>query len=340
MRSKLFYTQLFGILSLMVILLVFVPRYMSKIPKKLIEDVQDNLHKNSLSWVAVRAEGRDIILSGIAPTIASHHQAVEIAEKVVGVKIVHDKISPTVIVPYSMNIEYRNNALTFKGYMPSNESKEKLFTRVSENYPNHKIIKKVDIGTGEPKDWDALVLIVSLLFQELDLGVVNIVDNKVTFSGKCQTTEQKNKVLKYLEDFKSKGFTMQNRIVAMDEAAQVCQQKFDTLLSTSKIEFQAGKSQVKESSHSLLKGLVDISSLCPNVKIEIIGHTDSKGDDIKNQELSEERAKSVVVKLFQLGIPLEQMEAIGRGELAPIASNETNEGRATNRRIEFKVRGY
>ena len=86
--------------------------------------------------------------------------------------------------------------------------------------------------------------------------------------------------------------------------------------------------------------MVEISVLYPNAKINVIGHTDSKGKNNKNQELSESRAKAVVAKLFQLGIPLEQMEAIGKGEVEPLVSNETDTGRAKNRRIEFKVKGY
>ena len=340
MKSKLFYTQLFGILALIVILLIAVPIYTSKIPQKLTQKIQKNLQKNALPWVAVRAEGRDVTLSGIAPTIESHQKAVEITEQTRWVRLVHDKISPTVITPYSMSIKYRVKELIFKGYMPSKESMDELFKNVTKNYPTFKIIKEVDIGTGEPKEWKSLVLGISLLLKKLDLGVVNIVDREITFSGKCQTTQQENEILLYLEKFKKQDFIIQSRIVAMDEAGKVCQEKFNRLLSKDKIEFEAGKSIVKAKSQSLLKGLVDISALCPNAKIEIIGHTDSIGDDKKNQELSEKRAKAVVAKLFQLGIPLEQMEAIGRGESEPLVDNATKEGRAKNRRIEFRVEGY
>ena len=61
------------------------------------------------------------------------------------------------------------------------------------------------------------------------------------------------------------------------------------------------------------------------------------GDEKRNLKLSLERAKVVVAKLFGLGISLERMEAKGRGEKSPIADNTTDEGRAKNRRIEFKV---
>ncbi|NEW59712.1 OmpA family protein [Sulfurovum sp. bin170] len=340
MKSKIFYTQLFGVLLIILIALIAIPIYKNRIPKELTKEVQKRLYQNKIEWVAVRAEGRDITLSGIAPTIALHNQAVKIAEQTQGIRTIHDKISPTVITPYSMNINYKDKELTFKGYMPSKESMDELFKTVAERYPTYKIIQSVDIGTGEPREWEELVLIVSLLLKELDSGIVNIIDTKVTFYGKCQTTKQENEIIQYLDEFKHIGFTIQSRIVAMDEGGQVCQKKFNDLLSKNKIEFEAGKSIVKAQNETLLQSLVDISSLCPKAKIEIIGHTDSMGNEIKNQELSQSRAKAVVAKLFQLGIPLEQMKAIGKGEHEPITDNGTEAGRRKNRRIEFRVKGY
>jgi len=341
MKSKLFYTQLFGLLSLLVILLVTIPIYTDKIPKELKKEVWQKLKKNGLNWVAIRVEGRDITLSGIAPSIPLHNKAINIVKHSLGVRLVHDKISPTVITPYSMTIKYKQKEkkLIFNGYMPSKKSIENLFVEVIKNYPSFKIVKQIDVGAGEPKEWKSLILVVSLLMKKLDLGVVHIIDKEVVFSGKCQTSQQESEILLYLKEYKNIGFTIKSRVVAMDEATKICQKRFKELLSTNRIEFRAGKSIVKSSSEALLQELVDISALCPNVKLKIIGHTDSRGDNLKNKELSESRAKAVVAKLFQLGIPLEQMIAIGKGESEPLVSNETKEGRAKNRRIEFKVIG-
>ena len=342
MKSKIFYTQLFGFLLLLLIILIVVPIYKNKIPKELATEVQKRLHQHKIDWVAVRAKERDIILSGVAPTIALHNQALKIAKEIRGVRNVNDKISPIVITPYSMsiNIDSQKRELLFKGYMPSKKSIDELSKRITESYSKFKTTKEIDIGTGEPKEWEKLITVISLLLKELDSAIVNIVDTKVTFYGKCQTTQKKENILLYLDKFKQVGYNIKSRIVAMDESGQVCQKKFNTLLSTNKIEFEAGKSVVKAKNQQLLQSLVDISSLCPQANIDIIGHTDSKGNNTKNQELSQSRAKAVVAKLFQLGIPLERMKAIGRGESEPIADNSTEEGRAKNRRIEFRVKGY
>ena len=73
--------------------------------------------------------------------------------------------------------------------------------------------------------------------------------------------------------------------------------------------------------------------------IEIIGHTDDKGDDNDNMVLSKLRAASVRDYLISEGIDASKMITTGMGETMPIASNDTKEGRAQNRRVEIRVLG-
>lgn len=75
----------------------------------------------------------------------------------------------------------------------------------------------------------------------------------------------------------------------------------------------------------------------PDQTIVIEGYTDSVGSDDKNQELSLRRAQSVRDYLISQGIPADRVQAVGRGEMSPIASNDTPDGRANNRRVEIVV---
>ena len=86
--------------------------------------------------------------------------------------------------------------------------------------------------------------------------------------------------------------------------------------------------------------LYQTAQSCPDAKVNIIGHTDSLGQDEANRELSLARAKAVVTKLSELGIDVNRVHAVGKGETSPIAKNSTKEGREKNRRIEFKILGY
>jgi outer membrane protein OmpA-like peptidoglycan-associated protein len=91
-----------------------------------------------------------------------------------------------------------------------------------------------------------------------------------------------------------------------------------------------------ESSHELDRILTYFQKF-PDLKIEISGHTDAIGTDTENQKLSEERANSVRAYLIRKGVPIDKIEAVGYGETVPVASNDTDEGRQLNRRVEFKV---
>jgi outer membrane protein OmpA-like peptidoglycan-associated protein len=73
----------------------------------------------------------------------------------------------------------------------------------------------------------------------------------------------------------------------------------------------------------------------PNVKVEIDGHTDNEGSGDYNRVLSEERAKTVMKYLINRGISADRLSAKGYGKERPVASNNTAEGRAKNRRVEL-----
>jgi OOP family OmpA-OmpF porin len=77
---------------------------------------------------------------------------------------------------------------------------------------------------------------------------------------------------------------------------------------------------------------------CPNVMVSVEGHTDSIGTDAYNMGLSDRRASAVLGALVDRGVSGSRLTAVGYGESQPIASNETDEGRALNRRVELKTR--
>jgi OmpA-OmpF porin, OOP family len=75
----------------------------------------------------------------------------------------------------------------------------------------------------------------------------------------------------------------------------------------------------------------------PDIKVEIAGYTDWIGSQEYNLKLSQRRADAVRTYLISKGVAADRMTAVGYGKENPIASNETDEGRAMNRRIEFKI---
>ena len=103
------------------------------------------------------------------------------------------------------------------------------------------------------------------------------------------------------------------------------------------IFFDFNKADLLPESFAELNRLVDLMNDNPKLKIEIGGHTDNKGDDAYNQNLSQQRVNSVVNYLKEKGIDEGRFKGVGYGESQPIASNETEEGMQLNRRVEFKI---
>jgi outer membrane protein OmpA-like peptidoglycan-associated protein len=103
------------------------------------------------------------------------------------------------------------------------------------------------------------------------------------------------------------------------------------------IFFDYDKATLRPESYPELDRVVDLLKQNQNIKIEISGHTDSKGSDEYNLKLSQARAKSVVDYIISKGIDAKKIIAKGYGETQPIDTNDTEEGRQNNRRVEFKV---
>lgn len=111
----------------------------------------------------------------------------------------------------------------------------------------------------------------------------------------------------------------------------------DTRAELSGISFRAGSAELVPSSLSTLDRTIAGLKKNAKAKVEIEGHTSSEGGEEFNQKLSEERAKSVRDYMIRKGISKDRVTAVGYGYSRPKASNDTEEGRRQNRRIEVRV---
>ncbi|MEM9300316.1 MAG: OmpA family protein [Bacteroidota bacterium] len=110
-----------------------------------------------------------------------------------------------------------------------------------------------------------------------------------------------------------------------------------TTVRLENIFFDFDKTTLKSESFVELDKVVEFLNSNPSVEVEIAGHTDSKGGDDYNMNLSQGRAEAVVNYLIENGIEGLRLVAKGYGETVPLQSNETDKGRAFNRRVEFTV---
>ena len=101
------------------------------------------------------------------------------------------------------------------------------------------------------------------------------------------------------------------------------------------ILFDVGKATLKAQSSGVLKRVMDMMIDNPDWKFEIVGHTDSDGDDATNLKLSQRRAEAVKQALMSRKIDASRLTTSGKGESVPVNNNNSPEEKANNRRVEF-----
>ncbi len=114
-------------------------------------------------------------------------------------------------------------------------------------------------------------------------------------------------------------------------------QEVITLSDQGNVLFAFDSAELTAAAQQQLQGLLDKLGSPQVHSIRVVGHTDSKGTDAYNQALSERRAGSVATYLINSGISPQKLSSMGRGESEPVADNESDEGRAQNRRVELHL---
>ncbi|MDP4266216.1 MAG: OmpA family protein [Bacteroidota bacterium] len=145
----------------------------------------------------------------------------------------------------------------------------------------------------------------------------------------------KDGYLFYSENFSLKGIKDIKEPYKKDIALQPIVVGSTVILKN--IFFETASYQLKDESITELEKLVDFMTKNSKLKIEISGHTDNVGDDKSNQLLSENRAKAVVDFLISKNISSNRLSPKGYGKTKPVDTNDTSDGRANNRRTEFKI---
>ncbi|MCY3878705.1 MAG: OmpA family protein [Rhodobacteraceae bacterium] len=129
---------------------------------------------------------------------------------------------------------------------------------------------------------------------------------------------------------------------SINEATQLtpplnCVHLLNATQSDAKLSFNPGSTMFNATSIPVLESISEILKKCLHAPIEIAGHTDSQGRESMNLDLSNRRARAVIVELQDFGVSARNLVARGYGESQPIADNSTEDGREKNRRIEFRL---
>jgi OmpA-OmpF porin, OOP family len=228
--------------------------------------------------------------------------------------------------------------LTLTGYVPDNSVHAALVTAAGRKFFSEKVVDNLKASVGAPAGFAGAVTAALGALSRLSTGTLVVSDREMKLSGDALY----DAAAVQIRGLAREGFQFKPEISVKPAAAPVdatvCQQLFSDLLAKGKIRFESGRATIDPDSTGLLDRLIETALRCPAANIEIAGHTDGDGDDGFNQSLSEKRAQAVADYLVKAGLPASRFTATGYGSKQPIASNDTDEGKAQNRRIDFVVK--
>jgi OmpA-OmpF porin, OOP family len=232
--------------------------------------------------------------------------------------------------------------LTLTGYVPDNNVHAALVAAAGRKFFSEKVVDNLKASVGAPSGFAAAVVPALGALSRLSTGTLVVSDREVKLSGDALYDAAAGQIRNGLGKEFPQGWQYKAEISVKPAAAPVdptvCQQLFSETLSKGNIRFESGKADIVADSAGLLDRLIEIAMRCPSATIEIAGHTDSDGDETANQALSEKRAQAVMDYLVRAGLPADRFTSIGYGSTQPVAGNDTEDGKAQNRRIEFVVK--
>jgi OOP family OmpA-OmpF porin len=234
------------------------------------------------------------------------------------------------------------STLTLTGYVPDNNVHAALAAAAGRKFFSEKVVDNLKASVGAPSGFAAAAVPALSALSRLSTGTLELSDREVKLSGDALYEAAATQIRNGLGKDFPQGWQYKAEISVKPPSAPVdatvCQQLFADLLTKARIRFESGKADISQDSLGLLDRLTETALRCPTANIEIAGHTDADGDQNANQMLSERRAQSVADYLLRGGLPANRFTPVGYGSTQPVAGNDTDEGKAQNRRIDFVVK--
>ena len=225
--------------------------------------------------------------------------------------------------------------IVVSGQLADEAGKAALLARLRQVFGSERVLDQVNVGAvSAPPNWnDALNKLIGPSLKLIRHGQLSVEGNVVSLRGDVANEAQRQQIATELGASLDPGYTVNNglRVVASEQAL------LDSVLANRTIEFDSGKATLTESGRAILDQMSVALLKLKDKKVALIGHTDNAGARASNLSLSQARADAVKTYVSAKGIAPESIAVSGEGPDRPLADNRTAEGRARNRRIEFKV---
>ena len=221
------------------------------------------------------------------------------------------------------------------GTVADEATRAALLDRLRIVYGASRVVDQLTVGTvAAPANWNGYVArLINPNLKLVSRGQLKVEGSNVSLRGDVANEEQRQRIAGDIAASLNGTYTVNNGLrVAVSE-----QGVLDAALANRIIEFESGKAALTESGMAVLDQMSAAMQKLRGVKVEVIGHTDNAGSRAGNLSLSQARAEAVKSYIVGKGIAADTIAVSGEGPDRPVADNRTPEGKARNRRIEFKV---
>jgi OOP family OmpA-OmpF porin len=227
------------------------------------------------------------------------------------------------------------NQVVVSGTVPDEATRVAVVSRLRELYGAERVVDQLTLGAVvAPPQWQQYVQkLLSPSIKQVSHGQLTVQGNTVDIKGEVGNEAVRQQLASDMAQSLNPTYTVRNGLrVAVQEQAVV-----DQTLANRIVEFEPGSAVLRPEALPILDEMATAMTRLKGRKFEVIGHTDALGARAANVSLSLARAQSVKTYLVGKGLPADTLATLGLGPDQPVASNATEEGRARNRRIEFRV---
>ena len=221
------------------------------------------------------------------------------------------------------------------GTVPDEATKAAILQRARAVYGAARVVDQVAVGSVvAPPNWSAhMQKLISDPLKQVTQGQLTVEGNRVGVRGDVANEALRQQVASDLANSLNPTYTISNGLRVNAPAQKV----LDTALARRIIEFESGQAVLRPSGMIILDEMAAALGQIGGRKVEVIGHTDNTGTREANLALSLARAGAVRSYLAAKGVAAASIAVAGAGPDQPVADNASAEGRARNRRIEFRV---
>ena len=225
--------------------------------------------------------------------------------------------------------------IVVSGTVGDDASKAALLARLRAVYGAERIVDQLTVGrVSTPPGWNEhLGKLIGPNLKLISRGQLQVDGTSVSLRGDVASEAQRTQIAGDIALALDPGYTVNNGLrVAASEQGML-----DATLANRIIEFESGQATLTDAGKAVLDQMSVALLKLKDKRVEVIGHTDNAGSRAGNLSLSQARAEAVKTYVVGRGVRADMVTVSGEGPDRPVADNRTAEGRARNRRIEFKV---